>query len=227
MRYAFIADIHANIEALTAVLGAIDRLGADTILCLGDVVGRFADPDACVDALRERGVRTVAGNHDRAAVGLRNDDWFTARAKRSNRWTQAHLSPRSAQFLKSLPLTERVDNELLLVHAGLHPAPNDEVYLTSSDQISRSLSALYLDHAGVHAAFFGHTHVSGVHRRWIRGPWRDRQMSNGDQSPDKLPPTSDRLTAQRHGQHVALTARRWRGEGTCETERKGEAVADG
>lgn len=52
-------------------------------------------------------------------------------------------------------------------------------------------------------------------------------QSNGDQSPDKQPPTSDRITAQRHGRRVALIARRWRGEGTYETERKGEVAADG
>ena len=69
MRYALIADVHANIEALTATLGAIDRLGADRILCLGDVVGRFANPNEVIDTLCERGVQTVAGNHDRAALG--------------------------------------------------------------------------------------------------------------------------------------------------------------
>jgi predicted phosphodiesterase len=45
MRYAFIADVHANLEALTAVLQAIARLGAESVLCLGDVVGRFANPN--------------------------------------------------------------------------------------------------------------------------------------------------------------------------------------
>src|SRR5215218_6601040 len=99
MKYAFIADIHANVEALTAVLAAIDSLGADRILCLGDVVGRFADPDACVELLRERRITTVGGNHDRAAIGLRDTTWFSPRARRSNDWTRSHITPHTARFL--------------------------------------------------------------------------------------------------------------------------------
>lgn len=189
MRYAFIADVHANIEALTAVLGAIDRLGADRILCLGDVVGRFTDPDACVDILRERGIRSIAGNHDRAAIGARSDASFSSRARRSNAWTQAHLARRSVEFLRTLPLTDRVEDDLLLVHAGLHPTPNDEVYLTSSDQIARSLSALWTHHPGIRMAFFGHTHVPGVHRLWVRGRMNGKQMSTDD-ALQKLSPDS-------------------------------------
>ena len=83
MRYAVISDIHANIEALSAVLDAIDAIGVDAILCLGDIVGRFASPNECLDALRERKVKTISGNHDRATVGTKDMTYFGERAKRA------------------------------------------------------------------------------------------------------------------------------------------------
>ena len=53
-RLAIISDIHANLEALEAVLADIDARGASEILCLGDVVGYGVDAEACVDLVRER-----------------------------------------------------------------------------------------------------------------------------------------------------------------------------
>jgi predicted phosphodiesterase len=180
MRYAFISDVHANIEALTAALGAIDRIGADRILCLGDVVGRFANPNEVIDTLCERAVRTIAGNHDRAALGTGSDSDFTSRAKRSNAWTRAHLAPSSVRFLRGLPVLDEVDDHLLMVHAGLDPSPNDHDYLTSSDKITRSLNKLRHGEHGVHLAFFGHTHLPGVHRMWTRGATAGGLMSAED-----------------------------------------------
>ena len=55
MRYAIISDIHANLEALERSLGAIDEVGVDEILCLGDIVGYGANPNECVDLIRKRG----------------------------------------------------------------------------------------------------------------------------------------------------------------------------
>jgi predicted phosphodiesterase len=180
MRYALIADVHANIEALTAVLGAIESLGVQRVLCLGDVVGRFANPNECVDLLRARGVTTVAGNHDLAAVGLTGDNFFSARAKRSNAWTKTALTPATVRFLQRLPLVHTLDDHLLLVHAALHPKPNNYVYLSTSAQIARSLGALHRRHDGARVAFFGHTHVHGVHRMWTEGVRKGWMSSSRD-----------------------------------------------
>ena len=56
MRYAVISDIHANLEALTAVLARIDAEKVDRIVCLGDLVGYFANPNECLAIIRDRGV---------------------------------------------------------------------------------------------------------------------------------------------------------------------------
>lgn len=169
MRYAIISDIHASIEGLTAVLGAIDSLGADAILCLGDIVGRFASPNECLHALRERRVKAISGNHDRATVGTKEMTYFSERAVRGIELTRAHLSVENHRFLLRLPMIETVDEHLLMFHAALHPEPNDDIYLTSPDQILLSLNALKAGGYGVKLGFFGHTHVHGVHRLRLRG----------------------------------------------------------
>ena len=71
MRFAVFSDIHSNLEGLQAVLGEADRMGAEVLLCCGDIIGYNADPDACVELVREKGVRCIQGNHER---GLRELD---------------------------------------------------------------------------------------------------------------------------------------------------------
>ena len=64
MRYAVIADIHANLDAFQVVLDDIEQQKCTHIVCLGDVVGYGADPKACLDIVRARNFPTVKGNHD-------------------------------------------------------------------------------------------------------------------------------------------------------------------
>ena len=70
MRYAIISDIHANLEALKAVLEKIEELSVDRIVCPGDVVGYNANPNERVDILRKMKIPTVCGNHDAVACGI-------------------------------------------------------------------------------------------------------------------------------------------------------------
>ena len=70
MRYAIIADIHANLTAFIAVLEDLERQGgAEKIWCLGDVVGYGPDPHECIELLRQTDHVCVAGNHDWGAIG--------------------------------------------------------------------------------------------------------------------------------------------------------------
>ena len=68
MRYAIIADIHGNLEALQAVLADIDAQGVDAIFCLGDVVGYGPNPCECVRLVQERCGMVLLGNHDQGAL---------------------------------------------------------------------------------------------------------------------------------------------------------------
>ena len=52
MKVAVLADIHANLEALEAVLIAAENERVDRVVCLGDVVGYGPDPIGCIYRLR-------------------------------------------------------------------------------------------------------------------------------------------------------------------------------
>ena len=82
MRYAIIADIHANLEALQVVLEDIKQQKCTHYACLGDVVGYNANPKECLDIVRSMGMPCVKGNHDEycsAEVGL--DVKYAAQAR--------------------------------------------------------------------------------------------------------------------------------------------------
>ena len=117
MRYAIISDVHANLEALEAVLKQADSLAADEILCLGDVVGYGANPNECVELVRDRASITVLGNHDHAAIGGTSIEWFNPHARAAILWTKKVLRPDCAEFLKNLPYTASKDGAYL-VHAS-------------------------------------------------------------------------------------------------------------
>ena len=84
MRYAFISDIHANLEALEAVFDDIESQEIDEIVCLGDIVGYGANPNECVDLVQKKCPTILLGNHDAAAVEQDGD--------RHVRHTQVYLA---------------------------------------------------------------------------------------------------------------------------------------
>src|SRR5437762_9349225 len=107
MRYAVITDIHANLEALEAVLAKIDELAQEEsiekIWFLGDLVGYGPNPNECISRLRELTDVIIAGNHDWAAVGKIDLEDFSAAARISAEWTAEQLTEENQEFLAQLP----------------------------------------------------------------------------------------------------------------------------
>jgi predicted phosphodiesterase len=68
MRVALLSDVHANLVALQAVLGELDRQGIERIYHAGDIVGYYPFPNETIQEFRRRGIVTILGNHDRAAL---------------------------------------------------------------------------------------------------------------------------------------------------------------
>jgi diadenosine tetraphosphatase ApaH/serine/threonine PP2A family protein phosphatase len=155
MRYAIFTDIHANLEALEAVLAKIDEIAnkepIDQIWFLGDLVGYGPDPNECIRVLRERTNVIIAGNHDWAAVGKIDLEDFSAAARVSAEWTAEQLTPEHREFLTNLPERLEIDG-CTLVH-GSPFGPLWE-YLTSEALAERSF--LYFD---TRYCLVGHTHV--------------------------------------------------------------------
>ena len=164
MKFAIITDIHSNLEALTAVFERIDTLGVDEVICLGDIVGYHANPNECVKMIRDRGIICIAGNHDRAAAGLKQPVHFGEAARRAILWTRQELTEASRWFLRELPVFRVIDKTILIVHAGVHPHPNEDVRLNTSSDVLKSFEAMTRIFPEVTTCFVGHTHRSVVYQ---------------------------------------------------------------
>ena len=101
MRICLLSDVHSNLPALDAVLAAAGDV--DAVWHLGDVVGYGPEPDAVVARLRERGAVGVRGNHDAAACGGPEIDWFNPDARRAMEWTRTAISEETRAWLAALP----------------------------------------------------------------------------------------------------------------------------
>jgi diadenosine tetraphosphatase ApaH/serine/threonine PP2A family protein phosphatase len=156
MRYAIIADIHANLEAFRAVLDDIktqERI--DKFWCLGDVVGYGPDPHECIELLKQTHHICVAGNHDRAAIGKLSISSFNADAAEAVRWTAGQLDDGDRQYLENLPDSIE-DDDFLLVHGS----PREPVleYI-----LSNSVASQNFDCFSTKYCLAGHTHVPQVY----------------------------------------------------------------
>jgi len=118
MRYAIIADIHANLAAFTAVLDDIVRQGGvEKLWCLGDVVGYGPNPHECIELLRQTNHICIAGNHDWAAIGKIDTAEFNPDAAAACHWTAKQLSPADIVYLGNLPLVIE-EGDFTLVHGS-------------------------------------------------------------------------------------------------------------
>jgi diadenosine tetraphosphatase ApaH/serine/threonine PP2A family protein phosphatase len=117
MKVGIFSDVHGNLESLNAVLDECARMGLDRLWCLGDVVGYGANPNECVDRVREAAQVVILGNHDAACAGAQDLAYFNANAREAVLWTAARLDEDRKSWLRSLPLTESI-NDNLLVHAS-------------------------------------------------------------------------------------------------------------
>jgi predicted phosphodiesterase len=152
MPHLILSDLHGNLEALEAVMAGAKGL-YDRILCLGDLVGYGADPNAIVDWTRTNAAVIIRGNHDKAGAGLDDLETFSPLARASALWTRTVLTPESRSYLERLPRGPLPYEGIDLVHGS--PADEDEYLITTEDALP---VRAYL---GAQVTFFGHTHVQG------------------------------------------------------------------
>ena len=153
MRILVIADVHANLAAFEAVIAAANQLGGfDKVWCLGDVVGYGAQPEACVEIVRERCEVCLAGNHDLAVLGGLDVSSFSETAAVAVEWTREQTGAAALEFLRGLePATARSGIGLF------HGSPRDPVweYVLSLEQAMAGLEA-----QPQRIGLIGHSHVA-------------------------------------------------------------------
>ena len=152
MRFLILSDIHANWEALEAVLRDAARQ-YEAVLCLGDIVGYGPNPNEVTAWVRENADVVIRGNHDKACAGIDGIGSFNPIAQASSQWTRAELHARHAEWLAQLPRGPLQVESFDLVHG----APDDEDrYIFHVHDAEAGFR-----HAGAALTFFGHNHVQG------------------------------------------------------------------
>ncbi len=152
MRYAVIADIHANLEALEVVLADSKEQKCTHYCCVGDVVGYNANPKECLDIVRSMGMPVVKGNHDEYCSSEEDLEGFNPHAAEAVNWTRKQLSMEDRQWLRDLKYVRLVAS-FSMVHATLD-GPQRWGYVF--DKLAAAASFTYQNTA---VCFFGHTHV--------------------------------------------------------------------
>ncbi|MCS6857397.1 MAG: metallophosphatase family protein [Deltaproteobacteria bacterium] len=119
MRLGIFSDVHANLEALSAVLEAYRHESIDAYYCLGDVVGYGANPNECADVVREIAKVTILGNHDAAVAGRMDYSYYYPAARQALDLHSKMLSEANMKWLKSLPYQHELpEAKLRLCHGS-------------------------------------------------------------------------------------------------------------
>ncbi|MCZ2157035.1 MAG: metallophosphatase family protein [Bryobacterales bacterium] len=158
MLYLLLSDIHANLEALNAVLADARRRypSVDAVLCLGDLVGYGADPEQTTSQIRLISSLVIRGNHDKAVSLGENLDWFNPAARDATYWTLRQLDTDTVAYLRDLPRGPLPVNGFQICHGS--PLDEDEYIITSGDAASVN------GQMPAPIVFFGHTHLQGGFR---------------------------------------------------------------
>jgi predicted phosphodiesterase len=152
MRFAVFTDVHANLEALQAVLADAEEHHCTHYICLGDVVGYNANPRECIDIVRELNCPIVKGNHDEQAALPHNSGEFNEMAERAMKWTRTQLSDDDRAWLSELRLQRQV-RDFTIVHATLD-TPEQWGYVFRDLDAAASFTYQHTT-----LCFFGHTHI--------------------------------------------------------------------
>ena len=149
MRVAVLSDIHANLAALDSVIASLGSI--DAVWHLGDVVGYGPEPDGVVERLSGIGAVGVHGNHDAAAVGGNEIEWFNPDARAAMEWTRSRISDGTRDWLTALP-ERHAEGDFGLVHGS----PREPLweYIVSVPIARASLAALTTPYG-----LYGHTHL--------------------------------------------------------------------
>ena len=154
MRIGIFSDIHANIEALSAVLEAYKNERIDKFICLGDTVGYGASPNECCDPVRKHAAFCILGNHDAAVAGRMDYSYYYDAARQALDLHASTLSKENMDWLRALPYQRR---EGVLYYCHGSPLNLEEFdYIFAPEQAARC-QAIYDELGDV--TFIGHSHL--------------------------------------------------------------------
>ncbi len=160
---AILADIHANLPALEAVIQRIQNMGIRRILALGDIVGYGPHPAACIELLQSLGIRSIRGNHDHAIGSGQAVRSMSSSSSWVAEWTQDHITDAQRDYLLQLPT--RLSHRPWM---AVHGAPVDPTFFNAYvyDRTAEKNLQWLMDE-GYRFCLHGHSHIQAVYSmRW-------------------------------------------------------------
>lgn len=187
MRIGLISDVHANVLALEAVLAELRRAQAETVLCLGDVVGYGPAPNETIELLRSSHVLCTLGDADeRVAYGFARKARRAGVADQTLEWTQGVLDPKHLQWLRELPVQRRLETPAGRLRA-FHGSAEDPSERTNLQQDPMTLTRLLQRHrasilcsGGSHVPYYRKVAAAG----WVVNPGSVGLSLNGEPGAD-------------------------------------------
>ena len=152
MKIGIISDIHSNSEAIDSVLKNIKKV--DEFICLGDIVGYGADPNYCIEKIKDLNCRCIGGNHDFAVAGKVNINYFNYTARTAILWTSLQLKKDNLNFLLNLKKKLELRDDVFAVHGS----PQNPLLEYILDKDTASFIFRKFDFK---IYFVGHSHLAG------------------------------------------------------------------
>ena len=160
MKLALVSDLHANLEALDAVLRDIDRASPGArLVCAGDVVGYGPDPEACIARLQERAALCVMGNHEEMVLGRRDFSRCVYAGIVAAVWTRRQLSSDARAYIEALP-SHLVIDCVVVCHGDLESA---DTYVSTRERAEQAMAQLRAAHRDAEVLVCGHTHHAALY----------------------------------------------------------------
>jgi len=159
MRIGIFSDVHANLEAMSAVMEAYATEDIDVYYCLGDVVGYGGSPNECSDLVRDIAEVTILGNHDAAVAGRMDYSYYYEAAREALDWHASELTSENMQWLKELPYKHRLEGVGVYLCHGSPVRLEEFEYIFAPDQAAECLP-IWNDLG--HLTLIGHSHLCKV-----------------------------------------------------------------
>ena len=162
---AVLGDIHANLDALEAVLADCRAQGVTDFLCTGDVVGYNACPHECLQIVRDLHCPVVMGNHDHYVSSAQNLEDFNPHAAAVIEWTRKQMTDSELMYLRALPFSV-TKMGVTLVHATLD---NPSAFGYVFDHLQ---AEAHFVHQVTPLCFHGHTHCPMIYEKQLGAVYR-------------------------------------------------------
>ena len=156
VQLAIVSDVHANLEALDAVLDdARRRAPGAQLVCAGDVVGYGPDPQTCIARLRDARAVMILGNHEEMLLGYRDFRRCVYAGIHSALWTRSHLSRQTWEYLRKLPIWADAASGVVVCHGDVESA---DTYVSTAERATAALAQLRSIRPEARVLICGHTH---------------------------------------------------------------------